>query len=205
MPPTDHHDWHSQAYVDDWVSGEQSFDKVRRPHLRRMLAEIPFRTDDEIRVVDVGGGYGVVTEEVLKAFPKARVTLQDYSLPMLDHARRRLAVYAPEVEYLHLDLLDPEWIRMVGGPFDMAVSSLVLHNLGEPAVIVGCYRNIRSVLKPGGVFLDYDLFEHVGGIELHQTLLGQAGFARVGCIWSEPPSSILVSQTRADRLVPPLG
>ena len=71
----DHHDWHSPSYVDEWIARDLTRDEERRLRLRQMLAAAPFAADGEITVLDVGGGYGVVTEEVLRAFPRAVVTL----------------------------------------------------------------------------------------------------------------------------------
>src|SRR5271155_4385103 len=79
----DRHDWHSQSYVDEWIGRDMTRDAERRPRLREMLGAAPFAPEAAIAVLDVGGGYGVVTEEVLAFFPQAQVTLQDYSQPML--------------------------------------------------------------------------------------------------------------------------
>jgi trans-aconitate methyltransferase len=71
------HDWHSSEYVDWWITRDLSRDAERRQRLRDMLAQAGIAADAEIAVLDIGGGYGVVSEEVLAAFPRARVTLQD--------------------------------------------------------------------------------------------------------------------------------
>jgi trans-aconitate methyltransferase len=68
-----HHDWHSAEYVADWIVHDMARDPERRPRLQSMLAAAPFPRDAAIEVLDVGAGYGAVTEEVLKAFPQARV------------------------------------------------------------------------------------------------------------------------------------
>ena len=60
-------------------------------------------------MLDVGAGYGVVTEEVLRAFPEARVTWQDYSQPMREHAQQRLAKHAARLDYVLSDLAGPGW------------------------------------------------------------------------------------------------
>jgi hypothetical protein len=91
--PIAEHDWQSQSYVDEWISRGVQRDGVRRPRLREMLSLASLERDSAVAVLDVGGGYGVVSEEILRAFPQARVTLQDYSQPMLDHARRQLSGY----------------------------------------------------------------------------------------------------------------
>ena len=101
------HDWHSTDYVAEWITRDGARDPERRPLLRRMLSFAPFPRDAELDVLDVGAGYGAVSEEVLQAFPAARVTLQDYSQPMLDRARQCLAGRADQLRYVLCDLVDP--------------------------------------------------------------------------------------------------
>ncbi len=156
-----------------------------------MLAAAPFAHDARPAVIDVGGGYGAVTEELLQLFPAAQVTLQDYSQPMLDAARRRLAAHAGQLRYVVCDLTDPSWTGAVGGPFDLAVSAIVLHNLRDEAKIFACYRAIFDLLRPGGWFLDYDLF--FDGVEGHLSALRAAGFAPVECRWQEPPHATVAA------------
>jgi ubiquinone/menaquinone biosynthesis C-methylase UbiE len=195
--PVDRHDWHSQAYVDDWIAGDMTRDAERRPRLREMLGAAPFAREAVIAVLDVGGGYGVVTEEVLGLFPQARVTLQDYSQPMLDAARRRLAKYGERVRYAVGDLRHPAWTEAVGGPFDLAVSAIAIHNLRDLEMIAQCYADIARVLKPGALFLDYDLFDLIGGVAAQREVLNAAGFAHVECLWQESPRAILAAGTAA--------
>lgn len=188
------HDWHSPSYVDWWIGRDRDRDAVRRQRLRNMLTHAPVAKNAEISVLDIGGGYGVVSEEVLSAFPHARITLQDYSEPMLAEARKRLAASAGRVGFVYADLLDPAWTERVGGPFDIAVSAIAIHNLRDVASIASVYRGIAGLLNPGGAFLDYDLFfESIGGLSHHLDLLRKAGFARVECLWQEAPNASLAA------------
>jgi len=190
-----HHDWHSEQYVTDWIAHDVARDPERRPRLQQMLEMAPFPRDAAIEVLDVGAGYGAVSEEVLKRFPNARVTLQDYSQPMLAEAQRRLAPHAARLTYVTADLTDPAWPQAVGGPFDLAVSAIALHNLRDPAKIFACYHAIRDLLRPKGRFLDYDLF--FAGAEGHIAELKKAGFASAECAWIDPPRAILVAAPAA--------
>ena len=190
------HDWQSADYVAGWIEHDIARDPERRPLLRKMLSSAPFPRDAQLEVLDVGGGYGVVTEEVLAAFPKARVTLQDYSPAMLDQARRRLTGHHDRLSFVLADLTDPTWPQHVGGPFDLAVSAIVLHNLGSRDKIFACYPAIENLLRPGGCFLNCDRF--VDGVDGHLTALRTAGFGGVECTWEAPPRAILVA-TRTDR------
>jgi len=186
------HDWHSSDYVSEWITRDTTRDGERRPLLQQMLSAAPLPRDAALEVLDVGAGYGVVSEEVLQAFPAARITLQDYSQPMLDRARQRLADHSDRLHYMLCDLTDPSWPRQVGGPFDLAVSAIAIHNLRDPAKIYACYRAIRDLLKPGGYFLNCDRF--VQGVQPHVAALRESGFDRVECSWQEPPRAILIAQ-----------
>lgn len=185
------HDWHSTAYVSEWIARDVTRDDERRPEIQRMLAAAPFARDHPIHVLDVGAGYGVVTEEVFKAAPKAHVVLQDYSQTMLDRARERLRRRGKHLRTVLCDLTDPSWTKKVGGPFDLAVSAIALHNLGDRTKIFSCYRAIYSLLKPGGYFLDYDRFP--GGVARHLAALRDAGFTRAECISENPSIAVLVA------------
>jgi len=189
------HDWHSTDYVAEWIKRDAARDPERRPLLQLMLSSAPFPREAAIDVLDVGAGFGVVTEEVLRAFPAARITLQDYSAPMLDQAQQRLADRSGQLRCVLCDLTDPSWPRQVGGPFDLAVSAIALHNLGDPKKIYGCYRVIHGLLKPGGLFLNCDRF--VGGLDPHLAELREAGFTRVECPWQDPPRAIIIASRPA--------
>src|SRR5277367_5378617 len=140
------HDWQSPAYVDRWIDEDVTRDAKRRPVLRKMLSFAPFAKSAPIHVLDVGAGYGVVTEEVFRAFPKARVTWQDYSQPMQDRARERLAKYVGRLTFVLSDLASEPWSKKIGGPFDLVVSGIALHNLRDKRTIFRCYGAIRKLL-----------------------------------------------------------
>jgi SAM-dependent methyltransferase len=192
--PIGEHDWHSREYVDDWIARDVTRDNVRRPLLQQMLALTPFAPEAEINVLDVGAGYGLVSEQVLRIFPHARLTLQDYSAPMFEHARSRLRLHDRQISYILADLRDPKWTGELPVPFDLVVSGLAIHNLGEPPLMQACYRSIYESLRPTGIFLDYDLFGLVeGGLATHRKWLTAAGFARTECTWEESPLGILAA------------
>lgn len=192
--PIGEHDWHSRQYVDDWIERDVTRDNVRRPLLQEMLRVAPFAPEAEINVLDVGAGYGLVSEQVLRVFPRARIILQDYSEPMFEHARRRLRLHESQITYVLSDLCDPAWTAELPAPFDLIVSGLAIHNLREPSFMQQCYRSIHEMLVRTGIFLDYDLFGLVeGGVATHRQWLHEAGFARTECSWEEPPLGIVAA------------
>ena len=200
--PMGDHDWHSPAYVDDWIARDVTRDGQRRPLLEEMLRVAPFAQDADIKVLDVGAGYGLVSEVVLQNFPHAQVTLLDYSAPMLEHARKRLSQEAARVTFVLADLTDRAWPTRAGGPFDMVVSGLTIHNLREEAAMRAVYREIRGLLRQGGVFLDYDLAGIVaGGVQTHLHWLREAGFTQATTSWSDErsPAAIMVAHAGEAR------
>jgi len=187
------HDWHSQTYVDYWIKRDEGRNDERRPRIRQMIAMAKLPRGEPLTALDIGAGYGFVTEEVLRAFPKARVTLQDFSELMLSYAREHLASWAGQVSFVLADLTDPSWSERVGGPFDLIVSAIAIHNLRSQDKIAACYRRIAGLLNPGAQFLDYDLFRTCGGIETHIAMMQEAGMTRVSCAWDDGHATIVVA------------
>jgi ubiquinone/menaquinone biosynthesis C-methylase UbiE len=192
--PEGNHDWHSAEYVDHWIGHDLTRDDERRPHIRDMMRHAPFASDASLEVVDIGAGYGVVAEEALKAFPNARVTLLDYSEPMLERARQRLAQYADRLEWVMADLSTPSWTEGLKDRYHLAVSGLAIHNLMSQRHLQDIYKEVFSVLKPDGAFLDYDLVSFSGGLEQHLEWLRLAGFGSVECPWNDGTPAVLVGR-----------
>jgi SAM-dependent methyltransferase len=190
------HDWHSQTYVDQWIKRDESRDDERRPRIRQMMALAKLPREAAIEVLDIGAGYGFVTEEVLHAFPNARVTLQDYSELMLARARQRLAKSLSQLSFVLADLTDPVWSDRVGGPFDLIVSAIAIHNLRKLETIATCYRGVAQLLKPGAPFLDYDLFPIAGGIETNIGMMQDASMSRVLRTWDDGHAAIIIAHGR---------
>lgn len=167
-----HHDWHSAEYVDDWISNDRTRDQQRRPWLRRLVRMLPFASDQPIRALDVGAGYAMLSREVLDEYPASTVVLHDFSTPMFDHARRRLADVGDRVDLVASDLREADWTEVLGGDtFDAVVSAIAIHNVREPALIRRIYADIRPLVRPGGCFYNLDFVMPAGPLSA-RALLG---------------------------------
>ncbi|HEY6250690.1 MAG TPA: methyltransferase domain-containing protein [Candidatus Angelobacter sp.] len=110
----------------------------------KKLQTFPLRGDEHI--LDAGCGSGRVTAELLKAFPKARVTAVDASQNMVDEARKTLAAFSERVTVERIDLLDLSFKQR----FDVVFSTAVFHWIKDhQALFINLFRSLR----PGGLLL----------------------------------------------------
>ncbi|MGB7190295.1 MAG: class I SAM-dependent methyltransferase, partial [Acidobacteriaceae bacterium] len=111
------------------------------------IALLPFATDAEIRILDLGAGTGLLSAFVREQFPNARLHLVDFVDSMLDRARQRLG--SAGVEYVRSDYAS----QPIDGEWDAIVSALSIHHLTDESKR-SLFRHIRSALAPGGVFVN---------------------------------------------------
>jgi ubiquinone/menaquinone biosynthesis C-methylase UbiE len=150
------HDWLSPDYVDKWIAEWSKNDK-RRIQLRMVAAGLPFPRQQRIKLLDVGSGWGPLSEQILMQWPNATITLIDFSPRMLEQARSRLAQYSSRTRYEERDLTDPDWWRGLDEPFDSVVTSHAIHNLNKPELIKKVYADILHLLKPRGCFVNLEI------------------------------------------------
>src|SRR5215467_3749488 len=157
MERRDHHDWTSDAYVEEWVTRQRAADPERAQRFQLLCDLFPFPKDATVTILDVGAGYGAVSKFILDQFSNATCIAQDGSEPMLQRARQSMASYGVRFQPHQSDLFDKNWLPQQFGPFDAAVSVSCLHNLRDFKRIGEIYGDICTQLKPGGVFLNLDL------------------------------------------------
>jgi tRNA (cmo5U34)-methyltransferase len=172
--PIGMHDWHSHRYAHEWIDRQDDDSRVYLRHITHLL---PFDPEDDIRVLDIGAGYGALTRLILDAFPHSRVVVHDYAEPMLRQARDYLSAASDAVTFVRGDLLDENWHRDISGGFDAVVSSIAIHNVRRPGRIRAIYRDVFSLVSPGGCFFNVDYVtpsaERVRQARRHQQLMEQ--------------------------------
>ncbi len=205
-------DWSDEAWVDLWIQRQEARAPQRNRQFAMIRALVPAQPGDAFRYINVGAGPGALDELLLARFPNVRATLQDGSPLMLRRARERLERFGDRVEYVQADLATPAWREQIRGSFDLAVSSIAIHNLGDGRRIRALYAEIAEVLSPGGFFMNLDYvrpaslrfralmdratadpesgFMMGGGggpatVEEQLIWLRDAGFAPVDCFWKE--------------------
>lgn len=116
-----------------------------------VLKAMPFGVREDIRVLDLGAGTGLLSAMVTERFPRSRVTLVDISVEMLRVARRRLA---SGNRHFGFNVMDYARKPLPRG-YDVVVSALSIHHLtdGDKREL---FRRIRDSLVDGGVFVNGD-------------------------------------------------
>ena len=118
----------AQAF-DDLYEDERPLTRVLRPGLfrRRQLAADTVRAYSDPRVLDVGCGSGRIGEFVLDAGAAHYVGV-DFSEPMIELARSRLARFADKAELIQADFLS----ATLDGSFDVVLALGLFDYLPEP-------------------------------------------------------------------------
>ena len=137
----------------------------------KLLVELlPDINGGNISVLDLGAGFGAVTEQILAHYPRAKVTCVDGSEAMVRHAAERMRKYGERVKILKSDLADRSWWRVlepstpihaatnkVGGhTLNAVVSAIAIHHLSNERKRE-LYRELLEVLAPNGIFLNNDV------------------------------------------------
>ena len=92
--------------------------------LNALTMEIPYGNSEEIEVMDLGCGTGMVALKVKQLFANSKITCVDISPNMLEVAKNRLSQYEG-ITYKIVDFYDMDFDRK----YQVIVSSLALHHL----------------------------------------------------------------------------
>ena len=108
-----------------------------------------------LRVLDLGCAIGNSTAPWKRAFPQAEVHGVDVAAPCLRYGHARANALGLD---LHFSQQNAEALNFPDGHFDVIASALLFHETSRPAV-ERIFREIRRLLKPGGVMIHFDGFK----------------------------------------------
>jgi hypothetical protein len=157
-------------------------------HIQGQIERLPFSAP---HVVELAPGPGPLAERLLAALPRLTYTGLDNSDLLLNYARERLIPYNGRAHLIQTDLNGAAWPEQLRGDVHAIVSMQSLHDLGGEVQINRIYRLARSLLAPGGLFLNADLVTPPGQerpdkpgrrtVARHLELLRAHGYERVAC------------------------
>lgn len=156
------------AWVDRWDAQQQIYLADREERFTALIDAVTEMAeldgaDPEPLILDLGCGPGSLSVRLLGQIRSAAVIGIDTDPLLLGlgrAARPGLQAAAPGRTGLHfarLDLAEPGWTAMLGlsRPVTAAVSTTALHWL-TPDALGALYREIATVLAPGGLILNGD-------------------------------------------------
>lgn len=181
----------------------QNYDQTRRRYIPcfdqfygTVLELIPYPSDAEIRVLDLGAGTGLLTALLAGALPKAQFTLVDISAEMLARAHARFAAQPARFTYQVLDYVT----EPLAGDYDVVVSALSLHHT-EWGALQQLFHRIYTVLRPGGLLINAD--QVLGATPTNEAFYEanwQRRIRELGCTEEEVAQA--VARMKADRTAP---
>jgi cyclopropane fatty-acyl-phospholipid synthase-like methyltransferase len=180
-----------EQYLDD---GYPARAEVIRHICERLSDPGPYRSEQNLSVLELACGPGALAEAIVKNAPVTWYEGIDISQASLDYARRRVnarSSHGAYTKWLQADLNEDEWWYDVSAPFDAVVSMQALHDLGSRKEVEGITTIVWGMLDRGGRFIYADLLRqpddapdaHPGRltVEEHVAMLQKAGLVEAHC------------------------
>ncbi|MEX0702881.1 MAG: class I SAM-dependent methyltransferase [Planctomycetales bacterium] len=132
---------------------------------------------DPLRILDVGTGTALIPIEICRTFRldgatlPVRITAIDLAGEMLKLAERNVRD-AGLADRVQLEPADAKRLPYGDGSFDAVISNSIVHHIPEPVDVL---REMRRVLRPGGVSLVRDLLRPPDAVTLERLVSTHAG------------------------------
>lgn len=138
----------------------ESFSATRyrvQPGVAKLLTKYP----PAGRWLDLGCGNGALGRELLRRGFKGGYVGVDSSPALLQAAVSAQERWESNVNYLRADLSEPNWHWFLLPDFDIVSAFAVLHHIPGRELRLEILRQVRGLLKPGGLFLHSEWqFQH---------------------------------------------
>jgi SAM-dependent methyltransferase len=196
--------WHAQETAAEWDTDAGEGLATRAEQLEILLALLAAERIDDGAVLDLGVGSGLVAEEVLGRLPDARLVGIDFSEPMLELARGRLARFGSRSVLIRRDLADLSGLELPRLPYRAAFSVQTLHHLSgdEWAAAVNW---AAGVVEPGGLIVVVDRVQVAETLFRDWALIWSRIDSRVPETYGEHLDELSAADDRPIRLHDQLG
>lgn len=141
---------------------------IMQAGMEQVVKSLP--PDVNLRILEIGGGGGLATTELLPVLPSERTnyTFTDVGGLFLNQAKQQFSAY-PFVEYRFLDIEKPPTAQGFNShSFDVVVAVNVLHVTRN---ITKTLEHVRSLLAPGGFLLLWEITQPQLDFDLTDGLL----------------------------------
>jgi SAM-dependent methyltransferase len=153
-PAVDERNW-GETWQRSWDRQQEGYMPDREQRLGALVDLVEAVAGPAPRLLDLACGTGSISRRLLARLPAARVVALDVDPALLAIASATLGGDG-RVRIVRADLADPAWARAVDGTvFDAVVTATALHWLPE-ATLARLYRDLRGLVRPGGVVANAD-------------------------------------------------
>lgn len=155
--------WREAATVSNYLDTTRQAVPLAAEQLDAMFRVIAAFRCPTRTVLDVGAGDGAAAAAVADRFPVERLTLVDYSLPMLKRAAQRFQGSPNFVDVIQADLTHSAWLDELpkdATTYDVIVSRYAIHHLPDERKRE-LYGELYERTHPGGLFFN---IEHVSSV-----------------------------------------
>lgn len=135
----------------------------RREQMDVLLSLVPAAPEETFVAAELGCGEGLLAEQLLGRFRRARLAAFDGSEVMLQKARARLEGFGDRVELHRAHLASGDWPAQLPPSLRCVLSSLALHHLDDVAKR-DLFRRLADRLEPGGALLLADVIAPVNNV-----------------------------------------
>ncbi|WP_293251478.1 MULTISPECIES: class I SAM-dependent methyltransferase [unclassified Microcoleus] len=126
------------------------------PHYREqhdlILQLIPFETNVNIKVLDLGAGTGILSAMILQTYPQANLTAFDMAENMLKVCQTNLSAFGERLTLQQGNFAEDDF----GSGYDLVVSGLAIHHLdieGKQKL----FHKLFQSMNAGGILLIRDI------------------------------------------------
>lgn len=147
-------DW--QAWLRRWDAQQTGYLPDREERFTAMLDVLEVLLPEEFVAVDLACGPGSISQRLLARFPRARSVAVDLDPIMLTLGKGALGTVDGRLRWVEANLAGDDWPAKLGEEqVDAVLSTTALHWLSGTAIL-GLYRRLGQLIRPGGVFLNGD-------------------------------------------------
>jgi SAM-dependent methyltransferase len=166
-------DFHELAQAREWEEQTIAKRPWRPQFFAAFVAALNGRFDREFSVLELGSGPGHLAEQILRDCKVARYVALDFSKPMHQLARARLAAFSDRTDFLERDFRSRDWITGLLN-FDAVVTMQAAHELRHKRRLPAFLPQVRACLRPGGQFLYCDHYAESASAERRDLFLSRA-------------------------------
>lgn len=153
------HDWRSAKLTEDYLEGVRGGIPLAETQIEVIIRIIKSWIPNMNTFLDLGCGDGVLGRQLLVEWPDAEGIFMDFSKPMISSAKEKCRPFKDRSTIILQDYGESDWPESIKErtPVDVVISGYSIHHQEDDNKF-RIYKDIFSILKPGGIFLN---LEHV--------------------------------------------